>query len=567
MKIMNIRKIAFLGALTTVMLTGCEMKDDLLVNGEDARQTGALQISVAVKEPLSQTRTDVSTADFPVSITGKSDAVKDFVKNYAAAKDVPASVTMPVGDYEVAAHTPGDLLDVMENPYYAGTKSLTISKDITTQTTVTCKMQNNRISVVYGESFTKGFQSWVITIDDGYNRVLSYTNEDLAPADKFWHLAKNEVSAITVNIKGKTTEGNTINETRTFRKADAAEQYGDVSEFFEGGDAIRLTMGAVGASTGNVTNVIINADITFSNFSESVEIPVEDPITITEPVGNMYIGNGVTITGNEYPKDVILNIETIEGIQSVFVKATSTDADLTEAFTGLGMTNGDGLNLASTAANNDAVKIYFPALPTAGDISYQFALNDELMEAMLNHAGTHTFTVKVVDALGNSLSETLNVKVEGSSAGGSTTTLSLPEDMSLTVDQVTGGSQKADAVITCPSGIQSMVVKIVAGCEGFKEALEMLLGAEADYGKAIDFLNGEELVGNTAVERLLGAVGQETAMPNVGDTEYTFPIGNFFLFIGITGATDPGKAHEFHIELTDGDGNVTTGVYKLTITE
>ncbi len=566
---MNIKNLAILGALTSVMLTGCEMKEELFgTEGETSSKVGALQVDIKVKEPLSQTRADVSdinTSEYPVTVTGTSSEVQNIYKEYAAASEIPTTVTLPVGDYEVAAHTPGDLADVMGNAYYAGTKAMTITKGITTETTVTCKMQNNRITVVYGDSFLKGFESWTITINDGFERVLSYNQEDLNPADKFWYLAKNNVDKISVNIMGRTKEGNSINETRTFRKTDAAEQYDDVSEFFEGGDAIKLTMGAVASSNGNITNIVINAHITFENFSESIEIPVEDPITIKEPGNNMYVGNGVTITSDSYPTDVALDIVSIEGIQNVFVKASSSDATFTEMFAAMGMTSGDGLDLTSEAANNESVKAFFPTLPVAGEIGYQLVLNEALMQTLQAYAGMHKFTVKVVDALGNQLSETLNIKVEASNTG-NTTSLVLPENMTLTMADMSDTSIKADAVITCPSGIKSMVVKIVSGCDGFTEALEMLLDAEADYGKSIDFLNGEELVGNTAVENLLGAVGQPTAMPNDKDTEYTFPIANFFLFIGITGPTDSGKAHEFHIELTDYDGNVSTGVYKLTLT-
>lgn len=56
--------------------------------------------------------------------------------------------------------------------------------------------------------------------------------------------------------------------------------------------------------------------------------------------------------------------------------------------------------------------------------------------------------------------------------------------------------------------------------------------------------------------------------PAKGAKTYTFPIGVFFQFLDMTGATDEGKAHEFHIVITDVNGKFTKEqTLKITINE
>lgn len=256
-------------------LASCEMKNELTGSLTDKADTGALELGVSVKQPVSQTRADVSDIDtntFPITVEGTSAGVDTIVRNYNTLAEMPASITVPVGTYSVSSHTPGTLEKKMANPYYAGDTEVTVTKDITSSVNVICRMANSRIQINYGEDFKEAFSEWTITIDDGSEMALSYTQEELSPEAVYWHFG-DDVTAIKVNITAKTTAGNTVSQSQTFRKADASENYEEVGDNFTGGDALQIDMGTVESATGTVTGITINTHITFEDESESVEIP------------------------------------------------------------------------------------------------------------------------------------------------------------------------------------------------------------------------------------------------------------------------------------------------------
>lgn len=274
-----------LGTAAILSLASCELKNELsgsLVNKED---TGAIELGVSVKQPVSQTRADASEIDtntYPVVIQGTSDGVTDVTYEYNTLSEMPASIIVPVGQYTISSHTPGTLEKQMATPYYAGSTDITVSKDIASKTDIVCRMANSRIQMKYGEDFKEAFSQWTITINDGSEMALAYTQEDLNPTPVYWHFNDN-VTAITVNIRAVTTEGNTVTESRTFRKIDASENYEEVGDAFTGGDALEINMGTVTSSTGDLEGIDINTNITFEDSSESVEIPTIDPEEPTDP--------------------------------------------------------------------------------------------------------------------------------------------------------------------------------------------------------------------------------------------------------------------------------------------
>lgn len=257
-------------------LASCEMKNELTGSLTDKADTGTLELGVSVKQPVSQTRADASDIDtntFPITVKGTSAEVDTIVRNYNTLAEMPASITVPVGTYNVSSHTPGTLEKQMTAPYYSGDTEVTVTKDITSSVNVVCRMANSRIQLNYGEDFKKAFSEWAITIDDGSEMALPYTQENLNPEAVYWYFGDN-VTAIKVNITAKTTAGNTVTQSQTFRKADASENYEEVGDNFTGGDALQINMGTVESATGTVTGITINTHITFEDESESVEIPI-----------------------------------------------------------------------------------------------------------------------------------------------------------------------------------------------------------------------------------------------------------------------------------------------------
>lgn len=416
-------------ALSTVAILGlasCEMKNELtgsLVSKED---TGALELGVSVKQPVSQTRaTEVATNNFPVTIQGTSAEVTDVVKEYATVDEVPSSITVPVGQYTVTSHTPGTLEKKMENPYYSGSTNITVSKGITSEVDVVCRMANSRIQMKYGNDFKEAFSSWTITIDDGTETALAYTESDLNPAPIYWHFGDN-ITAITVNIKAVTTKGNTVTERRVFQKKDAAEQYEEVGDAFTGGDALEINMGTVESSTGELTGITITANITFENENESVEIPTTNPdeggdsgtepptgdgINITEPSGNSFLTDGVDINNGAFPdKEIKILMSVPDGIQNLYVKVETTNSVFEGMVAGMGLTAENGLDLTSQEAIDQALGNLFP-LPEAGQTNYSFTLSETLLYLLKDFDGEHQFMLTVIDKNNQQASATLTVRV------------------------------------------------------------------------------------------------------------------------------------------------------------
>lgn len=422
---MKLTNIIALSTAAILCLASCEMKNELtgsLVSKED---TGAVELEVSVKQPVSQTRAEeVATNNFPVTIQGTSTGVTDVLKEYATADEVPSSITVPVGEYTISSHSPGTLEKQMNSPYYAGSTNITVTKDVASQVDVVCRMANSRIQMLYGEDFKEAFSEWTITIDDGSEMALSYTQANLTPDAIYWHFDDN-VTAITVNIKAKTVEGNTVTESRTFKKSDAAENYEEVGDTFTGGDALEIKMGTVESSTGDLTGITITTNITFENESESVEIPTTDP---DEP------GEGAV-------------------------------------------------------------------------------------------------------------------------------TLNLPEDVTYSIE-AGNAPASADAYIASEAGLDKIIVTITAGNDAFQA---ILVDLTMDGQSFLAENGGVDLIDNSDFGNLVATVGSQA--PTDGTKEYTFPIGAFFTFLDMTGATDPGKSHEFHITVTDKNGETATGVFKVTINE
>lgn len=118
-------------------------------------------------------------------------------------------------------------------------------------------------------------------------------------------------------------------------------------------------------------------------------------------------------------------------------------------------------------------------------------------------------------------------------------------------------SKNADAVITSTAegGIQSVKVQIVGGNAGF-----------ADITSTMGFADGLELVGNTTLGPVIGAIVQGLEMPQAGDTSYTFPVGGFFEILQKMGATTAEDGHVFNITVTDANGTASESL-SVKVTE
>lgn len=439
---MRKHNIIIFAALALVGLASCEMREEIKGN-KSVKDTGVLELSVLAKAPVAMqtkagedTGADVSTNGFPVRVYGTDEDNKEEIRDYVVGEDLPESITLPVGNYSIRAHTPGELKKKMSVPYYGTEKALKVEANKTFQETVTCKRENSRMQVVYNADFLANFKTWTITVDDGSETALPFTEKDgTNPAPVYWYFEEG-VETVTVNFNATLMTGETVkSQSRTYSRKNAVEGYDDGSNFFTGGDALVFNLGVVENASGKITGFDMKVEITFEDEQEAVEIPVGDkptepvepedpknpengPIVISEPNGNSYLTNGVSLKYAEMddesveglPMDVELNMAFENGVKNMYVLAT-TDDDLFETALGtMNLTTAPGLDLTSDYAEQNNLGTLF-TLPKVEDLEYSFNLNLELLKLLRAYIGAHAFTLKAVDTLGNEKSVTLKITV------------------------------------------------------------------------------------------------------------------------------------------------------------
>ena len=411
-----------LSAALVACVSSCELKDELRGEGGSASDMGALELAVDVQGTSRAEGNVPSAGDMYVEVVGTEGAAEPVYSGFY--KDMENPVRIPVGTYNVKAHTEGEIAKQMASPYYGGSQELVISKDITSQAEVVCKIMNTKVAMGYGDDFRAKFSSWTITVDNGKESVLTFTEKGEEPV--YWYLAEDEVSTLTLNFTGVTSdaEARTISWQKTFSKTDADEVYEDDSQFFAGGEALDIKLDIDGTEEpGNRPQISfdITVDLTFGDTNETVEIPVED---VTEPGGGEepeptdeivisdngtgYLENGVTVSGGAYPTDVAVVMDVKNGIKSVYVKIATTNSTFEGMVRDMGLVDGDGMDLASESAAS--LPSLFP-LPQAGATEYTFTMSETLFGLLANFAGKHDFTLTVIDANGNQQSATLTINI------------------------------------------------------------------------------------------------------------------------------------------------------------
>lgn len=143
----------------------------------------------------------------------------------------------------------------------------------------------------------------------------------------------------------------------------------------------------------------------------------------------------------------------------------------------------------------------------------------------------------------------------GGNTGGDTSAilLDLPSDMTVSADTE---PSLGDTYISAVNGIQSISVSISSTSDEMIESLQDIAGNYDD----VDFINGTEIVGNHSLVSLFSDLGQSLEVPTIGDSQYTFPIGNFFMLLTFL----PGE-HSFYLTVTDMNGNTESGTLTLTV--
>lgn len=423
---MKTYNIIVLAALAALCFASCNETD----SSPYGKKTGTL--CVAVSEDTPEVKSINQVTDFPVDITT---AAGVSVSHYETVAEVPSSIILDVGKYNVSSHTPGAIRRRMDEPYYGGSKEVEIIAGNTTIADVICTMQNTKIAVVYGGDFFDVFKTWVITIDDGTDTALSFSDEDNIKNNQtscFWQFI-NQTEGVTLNFTGYTKEGNSrITQKFTIRKSQAETGYDNDKAYFTGGDALVFTFTPEEATSGKIGSVTLDVKIEFTETEESITLDVEDvptyepgeddPVGPDNPPAEKYIKltlpEPMTIDAGTDPSLGDVKIEAEKGIKTLIVKVESTSEEMIDALNGV-YAEYPKVNLVGgcEVVENQGLVDFLGSLgkeitvPSQGDKNYTFPVG-QFFGFLSLLPGEHTFKMTVADMAGNEESGTIVLTVE-----------------------------------------------------------------------------------------------------------------------------------------------------------
>lgn len=426
-------------------LASCEMKDEILGKDPMTGDTGTLSLSVETGKVTRGTTDQVD--QFPVVITGKDVEYTQKFDSYAELKQA-GEVKLPVGTYTIEACSPGEFESTMSEPFYGGEQEVKIQKDVTSETSVVCTMQNVKISINLTEEFLATYDDWEFTVTDGNEHVQPYTKtaDGNKPAAVYWKMEEG-VELIYVKGKAHTISGEEVTFSEIIRKSGTPEFEEGDDPSLVGGDELKIDFLPVkveGSTPGiEKDGIQIKVSLFNSEKDENVEIPV-NPGTDggdTEEPGTGEDG------GDEGGED------------------------------------GDGGG--ETAAGPT---ISFPQ-----------------------------------------------------------STYTLPDD----------ADKNVNATITAEAGLKSVKVEIIAGNDVFGGAINAMFKGENPF----------ELIGNEELSAVFESM--HIQLPEANDTEYNFPVGNFFPVLSTPdfGPTTTSEGHVFNITVTDQNGKTASGKLNVIVTE
>lgn len=418
-------------------LASCEMKDEILGRDPMTGDTGTLSLSV---ETGKVTRGITDQVDqFPVVITGKDVEYTQKFDSYAELKQA-GKVKLPVGTYTIEACSPGEFKSEMSEPFYGGEQEVKIQKDVTSETSVVCTMQNVKISIELTDEFLATYQDWTITVTDKNGHIKTYTKakDGETPAPVYWKMDEG-VETIYINGTAKTNGNEDVTISGTAKKSNLPEfEEGDDTSFV-GGDELKIDFNPVKVegSTPGIEKDGIQITITLfdSEKNENVEIPVnpgtdggdtEEPGT-GEDGGDEGEGNekAPTIdlpadfsysasTGDGKPASADAWLKTPAGLKSAIVKIETTSPAFEATLEDVDM--GGNLLEGVELVNNTGIDDLFTGVgledrsPKPGVTEYKFPVG-AFFTFLDMFTGEHKFHITLTDNEDVTVSDVLTITI------------------------------------------------------------------------------------------------------------------------------------------------------------
>lgn len=451
---MKLKYTILTGVFAFASLTSCEMKDELLNKTEESSEVGYLNLGLAVDaSSQSVTKADEATSTTPiVSATGFIVEVKKKGEEEAYntftydGEDEP--VELPVGDYTVYAHTPGNAEECTTAPYYGKEEVFSVKANEETGVNVVCTMMNMKIQLTYDEELKRTFKSWVISVSDGkhnkaFDRLETTADEDVQQPDPFYWMIADNVTTIKVVFSGVLKDNNTeIRESRSIIKPSSAG-----SQYWGAADALTVTIKPGEkdpTDPSGVTGIEISANLEWNteDKTDNIEVPVEDSTTTPgEPGGEEGDGDGEesdgpTIsfpkTAYSLPEDLNSNadatIKANAGLKSVKVQIVGGNQMFKSIINALANPESgqeaekidflNGVELVNNTTLGNIINDIAPGISVLKENATEYIFPVGSFFNTLNNMGAttesegHVFNITITDNNGKTTSGTLNVTVE-----------------------------------------------------------------------------------------------------------------------------------------------------------
>lgn len=274
-------------------ISSCEMRDEIMGKNQLGENAGTLELDLSsvyngvqmsrasetvdngtVSGNFSEEDTDINKYTLVVVNTETQEEVAKGIVAELKNQDGKILIPLNEGAYSVEAYNyDGENVSVSERPFFKGEQTFSVTRGISTSVNLTCKLACIEMELALTSSFTDAFNDdYSITIDNGDGSSQIFDKSSIGK--KYYFKAPEQKTSLNVAVKATSKEGNFIELLATVQKPENAE--GGHSNL-EGGDSFVISLTEEG-STESYLSIGLTVDLTFTEFGETITIPVENII-------------------------------------------------------------------------------------------------------------------------------------------------------------------------------------------------------------------------------------------------------------------------------------------------
>lgn len=343
-----------MGLLAFVVgFSSCEMRDEIMGRNEIGKDAGALELGLSsIYNGVAMGRADAAVDNGTASgnfdkedvdvnqytlIVTNTETQEEVAKGVVAdLKNQEGKIIIPLneGNYSVQAYNyDGQNVSVSERPFFKGEQTFSVTKGISTNVDLTCKLACIEIEQALTTAFTDSFKDdYTVTIDNGENASQVFDNSSIGK--KYYFKTPVQKNSLNVAVKATSKEGNFIELLATVQKPENAEGgHADLA----GGDSFVISLTENGATESHLS-IGLTVDLTFTEQGETIEIPVENIIydgpEEPEEGGDTDPETSITFEGLPARYTCTNGDTTIPDLQDVKIKASNGIKNLNVTISG-----------------------------------------------------------------------------------------------------------------------------------------------------------------------------------------------------------------------------------------